>query len=43
MDIDPHYPVAEPSARRALEEAKHKLEAEGPNGDPPDPFEASAT
>jgi PPK2 family polyphosphate:nucleotide phosphotransferase len=43
MEIDPHYPVAEPSERRALEQAKLKLEAEAPKGDPPNPFEASAT
>jgi PPK2 family polyphosphate:nucleotide phosphotransferase len=43
MEIDPHYPAVEPPARRALEEAKLKLEAEAPKGDSPDPFEASAT
>jgi PPK2 family polyphosphate:nucleotide phosphotransferase len=42
MEIDPHYPVLEPSARHALEEAKLKLEAEAPEGESPDPFEASA-
>jgi PPK2 family polyphosphate:nucleotide phosphotransferase len=34
MEIDPSYPVADPSARRALEEAKLKLEAESPRGPP---------
>jgi polyphosphate kinase 2 (PPK2 family) len=30
MEIDPHYPVAEPAARRALERARLMLEAEAP-------------
>jgi hypothetical protein len=30
MEIDPHYPRLDPAARRRLQEAKEKLEAEAP-------------
>jgi PPK2 family polyphosphate:nucleotide phosphotransferase len=39
MEIDPHYPHVDPDARRALHEARHRLEAQAPAGAAPDPFE----
>jgi PPK2 family polyphosphate:nucleotide phosphotransferase len=39
MEIDPHYPRLDPAARRRLQEAKQKLEAEAPAGAALDPSE----
>jgi PPK2 family polyphosphate:nucleotide phosphotransferase len=39
MEIDPQYPTADPQARRALQEARAKLEAEAPKGAALDSFE----
>ncbi len=37
-EIDPQYPTVGPDARRALAEARVKLESEAPKGAAPDPF-----
>jgi PPK2 family polyphosphate:nucleotide phosphotransferase len=39
MEIDPHYPRLDPETRRALQDAKQKLEAEAPAGAAIDPAE----
>jgi PPK2 family polyphosphate:nucleotide phosphotransferase len=43
IEIDPRYPTLGEDAMRDLEAAKRELEAEAPDGAPPDPFEAKST
>ncbi|MGW1894306.1 polyphosphate kinase 2 family protein [Streptomyces sp. NPDC002004] len=38
IDIDPHYPTVSEETREELLTAKRELEAEAPEGAPPDPF-----
>jgi PPK2 family polyphosphate:nucleotide phosphotransferase len=40
IEIDPRFPTLSDDALRDLEAAKRELEAEAPDGAPPDPFEA---
>ena len=40
MEINPQYPTVDPETRRALQEAKLKLETQAPQGAKRDPFEA---
>ena len=40
MEINPQYPTADAPARRALQQARAKLESEAPDGAAQDPFEA---
>ena len=42
IEIDPRYPTLDEDARRDLQEAKRRLEADAPDGAAPDPFEAAA-
>ena len=39
MDIDPRFPAISKQQRQALLEVKEALEAQAPEGAPPDPFE----
>jgi polyphosphate kinase 2 (PPK2 family) len=40
VEIDPQYPTVDEEARRALLDSKAELEAEAPEGVPPDPIAA---
>jgi PPK2 family polyphosphate:nucleotide phosphotransferase len=41
IDIDPQFPTVDASTRRDLEVAREELEAQAPEGAPPDPFAAT--
>jgi hypothetical protein len=43
LDIDPHYPKVEPRTRQALQQARDRLEVEGPNEAAPEPEASSKT